>query len=400
MSDPTSSDPQEPARDNVRRFTYEGRQIVLVGTAHVSQASVAEVEGLIERERPDAVCVELDEVRYRSLTDEDYWRKLDVFAVLRERKVGMLLANTALSNIQRRIGKKLGVQPGAEMLAACRAAQALGATLVLADRNIQATFRRTWQNLSWLNRAKLTAVLAMAPFSAIEDEIGAEDIEKLKQQGQMKDMLTEFAKAMPQVKGPLIDERNQYLISKIREAPGPKVLGIVGAAHVPGMLEELHKPVDREALDAVPPPSPLVRAAGWLVPAIVLGAFAYGFFSLEGHTFRELVYAWLLPNAIGATVLSLVAGGKLPTVLTSALVAPLTALNPLVPLGAVTGFVEAWFRRPRVEDCERITDDIASLRGIYRNRFTRVLLVAVLSTFGSALGTLVGGAWMARLLLS
>ena len=391
--------PPRPTEENLHRVTYEGKELILVGTAHVSPKSVQEVQSVIYHERPNTVCVELDEIRYRSLTDDEYWRKLDIFQVVRQKKVGLLLANTALSSIQRRIGNKLGVQPGAEMLAAVRKAEEVGAELVLADRNIQATFRRTWRNLSWWNQARMLSVLLAAPFSSIEDEIGEEDIEKLKEQGQMTDMLTEFAKVMPQVKKPLIDERNQYLISKVREAPGAKVVAVVGAAHVPGMLEELHSPVDRQSLDEVPPPSPLGQALKWVIPVIVLGAFAWGYFKLEQQTFEQMLYAWLLPNALFALIGTAIAGGKLLTILTAAVASPITSLNPALPVGVVTGLVEAWLRRPTVDDCERITDDISSLRGIYRNRFTRVLLVVVLSIIGSALGAWVGGVWVVKLLV-
>jgi pheromone shutdown-related protein TraB len=390
----------EPNRpDNVTRVDYRGKELILIGTAHVSPKSVEEVQEVIDRERPDSVCVELDEIRYRSLTDDEYWRKLDIFQVVKQKKVGLLLANTALSSIQRRIGKKLGVQPGAEMLAAVRKAEEVGAELVLADRNIQCTFRRTWRNLSWWNQSKLLTVLLMAPFSSIEDEIGEAEIEQLKEHGQMTDMLTEFARAMPQVKAPLIDERNQYLISKVREAPGKRVVAVVGAAHVPGMLEELEKAVDRDALDQVPPPSRLGEALKWVIPVVVLGAFAYGYFKLEQQTFEQMIYAWLLPNALFALIGTAIAGGKPLTILTAAVASPITSLNPALPVGVVTGLVEAWLRRPTVEDCERITEDISSLRGIYRNRFTRVLLVVVLSIFGSALGAWVGGAWVVKLLV-
>jgi pheromone shutdown-related protein TraB len=390
--------PPKPAEESMRRVSYEGKELILVGTAHVSPKSVQDVQSVIYHERPDSVCVELDEIRYRSLTDDEYWRKLDIFQVVRQKKVGLLLANTALSSIQRRIGKKLGVQPGAEMLAAVQQAEKMGAGLVLADRNIQATFRRTWRNLSWWNQARMLSVLLVAPFSSIEDEIGEDDIEKLKEQGQMTDMLTEFAKVMPQVKKPLIDERNQYLISKVREAPGEKVVAVVGAAHVPGMLEELANPVDREALEQVPPPSPFGQALKWVIPAIVLSAFAWGYFKLGQQTFEQMVYAWLLPNAVLALLGTVIAGGKPLTILTAAVASPITSLNPALPVGVATGLVEAWLRRPTVDDCEHITDDISSLRGIYRNRFTRVLLVVVLSIFGSAAGAWVGGVWVVRLL--
>jgi hypothetical protein len=176
--------------------------------------------------------VELDELRYRSLVDPEYWRTLDVASVIRDGRVGVVLASVALASIQKRVGDKLGIRPGAEMLAAARRAEAIGARLVLADRSIQVTFQRTWHNLGVKNRLKLLAFLVMAPLSSIEEDIDADAVERLKEEGSMHDMMAEFARAMPQVKEPLIDERNQYLMSMVREAPGRRVVAVVGAAHV------------------------------------------------------------------------------------------------------------------------------------------------------------------------
>ena len=385
----------EPA-GNVTRVEHDGREIYLVGTAHISRKSVEEVERVIDEVRPDTVCVELDPMRYEALVDDKRWQRLDVFAVIKERKVLFLLTSLALSAYQRKLGAKLGVRPGAELLAAVRKAEQIGARLVLADRNVQATLKRTWRNVGFWNKLRLTSGLVSVPFSL--EEITEEKVEELKDRDTLSEMMQELARMMPGIKGPLIDERDRYLMSMIQEAPGPKIVAVVGAGHVAGMLEHLGEKVDREALSVIPPPSAASQAVKWVIPLVVLGAFYYGYTQHSGQDFRYMLFAWVLPNSVAAAVLSVVAGAKALTVLTAFVASPITSLNPTIGTGMVAGIVEAWLRKPTVADCERIGDDILSWRGIYKNPFTRVLLVAVFATIGSAVGAWIGATWVVSLL--
>ena len=372
------------------------RTFWLVGTAHISQHSVDQVNEVIERVQPDAVCIELCETRYSALTDKNRWRNLDIFKVIKEGKTLFLLANLAIGAYQRRLGDKLGVKPGAEMLAAAEKAKEVGAEVVLADRSIQVTLKRTWGNLGFLKKAGLVSAVLSSTVS--REEITAEQVEQLKQQANLSQMMQEFARAMPEVKKPLIDERDRYLISKVREAPGDRVVAVVGAGHVEGMRANFHTPVDRAPLEQLPPPSRVGAVLKWLVPLLVLGAFTYGYFNNEGQSLRQMLYAWVLPNSIAPALLTALAGGKLLSILSAFVGSPITSLNPLLGAGMVVGLVEAWLRKPTVEDAERINDDVRSLRGVYRNPFTRVLLVAVAATLGSALGAWIGISWLLALL--
>ncbi len=381
---------------HVTHLKYEGKDIYLVGTAHVSPKSVEEVERVIEEIRPDSVCVELDAQRLRMLEDDTAWRKLDIFQVIRERRVLFLLSSLALGAYQRKMGEKQGVRPGAELHAGVIAAKRIGAELVLADRDVQATLKRTWANLSLLDRAKITSGLVAAPFSV--EEIDAATIEDLKDQDTIGEMMHELAREFPRLKEPLIDERDAYLISSIREATGPKIVGVVGAAHVAGMVRRLAEPVDRAALSVIPPRTLLSRVLVWVIPLIVLGAFYLGYRKSGNAGLEEMLTAWILPHAIGSSLLTLVALGHPLSVVTAFFAAPLTSLNPAVSAGMVVGLVEAYLRKPTVEDCEGLPTAIQSLRGIYGNRATRVLLVFVLSTLGSAIGTWISAPLMAALL--
>jgi len=397
MSEDAEQPPPQPdLSDNVVHLQYEGKDLYIVGTAHISKKSVDEVRDVIQQLKPDTVCVELDQMRYQALTDSSRWQKLDIFQVIKEKKVLFLMTSLVLSAYQRRMGEALGVKPGAEMMAAVEEAEKIGAELVLADREIQATLKRTWRSLSFWNKSKVIASLIGSFFAA--GEITEEQIEELKDRDNISDMMKEFAKQLPQVQKPLIDERDRFLISAIREAPGKTIVAVVGAGHVEGMEGYLNTEVDREKLSEIPPPAMIAQVLKWIIPLIVLGAFYKGYYDHQAQGLQEMLYAWVLPNSIAAGVMAIVGLAKPLTVLTSVLASPITSLNPTIPVGVVTGYVEAKLRKPTVADCEAIPEDSKTFRGLYRNQFTRVLLVAALTTIGSALGAWVGATWVVSLI--
>ena len=368
------------------------RTFYIVGTAHVSEASAKEVREVIEAVQPDTVCLELCQTRYDALTDEDRWKKLDVFRVIRDGKTLMLLANLAIGAYQRRMGAQLGVQPGAELLAGAKSAESIGARIELVDREIQTTLRRTWANVSFWRKAEL--ISAIMASTVTRETLDEETIEELKEQANLSKMLEEFSEALPEVKGPLIDERDAYLMSGIESAPGETIVAVVGAAHVPGMKRLFQTEVDRDRLDEQPQRAPWTKGIKWLVPALVLAAFLVGYFKHQDETFEQMLYAWVIPNSVLAALMTTAALAKPLSVVVAFIASPITSLNPLLGAGMVVGLLEAWLRKPTVEDCERINDDVQSIRGIYRNQFTRVLLVAVMATLGSALGAWVGFGWV------
>lgn len=381
---------------HVTELRYGDKEIFLIGTAHVSRKSVEEVERVIREIRPDTVCVELDEQRHRMLIDQDAWKKLDIFQVIRQKRVLFLLSSLALGAYQRRLGEKLGVRPGAELLAAVKAAESVGAHVVLADRDIQATLKRTWSNLGFWDRMNITGGLLAAPFET--EEIDAEKIEALKDQDTIGEMLKQVATELPRIKTPLIDERDAYLISSIREASGKKIVGVVGAAHVEGMVRLLDQPVDRASLSLIPPPSPWTRVLAWVIPVLMLLAFYKGYHDHQGQRLEEMLLAWAIPTGALAGVFTLLALGHPITILSAVVAAPITTLHPAIGAGMVTGLVEAWVRKPTVEDCEKVAEAVSSVRSVYSNRVTRVLLVSVLSSIGAALGAWVGATWVVSLL--
>ena len=374
--------------DCLTRLGYEGREIYLVGTAHVSQRSVEDVGRVISELRPDTVCVELDAARHQALVDPKRWRNLDIFEIIRQRRLAFWVTSLGLSSYQRRLGEKLGVRPGAEMLAAIEHARQVGARLVLADRDIQATLKRTWAALGVWDCLQLAGASVGALFA--KGEITKEQVEALKDRDNIGELVREFAEVMPRLQTPLIDERDRYLMSAIREAPGQRVVGVVGAGHVGGMVRYLHAEVDRAALSQIPPPSWLRKTAPWLLPGIVLLALVLAW--REGAlSARALLATWALPNTVAVGLFALLARARPTAALAAAATAPITALIPQLDAGMVAAFVESW-RRPQSVDEREALSQVASLAGWRKNQFTRVLLVGAITSVGGVLGALVGAA--------
>ncbi|MSP25795.1 MAG: TraB family protein [Myxococcales bacterium] len=379
------------------RTSGEERMFHIVGTAHVSKQSIEEVRRVIAEVRPDTVCVELCQARYDALTDPSRWRKLDVAQIIRERRVPFVMASLALQAFQRRIGERLGVRPGAELLAAVEAAHEIGAAVVLADRDVQATLRRTWHKLGLFRRALLVLALVIALRDS--EELDEADVEALKDRKQIADAMSELARVMPEVKTTVIDERDLFLASRIEDTPGRVVVAVVGAGHVDGMLNCFGRSVDRHALSQFPRRTFASQALSWIVPILVALSVGWGLF--RGHaTVAEMTQAWVLPTACLGGLFTALAGGKLLSIVTATLLAPLGALVPFTNVGATAGLLEVWLRRPLPSDGEALGRDPLTLRGAWRNPLTRSLFVAWAATFGTTLGAAFAAVYLAlRVLL-
>ncbi len=380
----------------VQRLAWEDKEIVLVGTAHVSKESVDRVRSVIEEERPDTVCVELCPSRHQAIRQKENWLDTDIVKVIRQRKATLLFMNLLLASFQRRIAKKLDIQPGQEMIAAMDAADEIGAAVHLADRDIRITLTRTWRALGLWGKVKLIFQLI---FSLGEvDDISEEDIERLKQEDILASVLTEVGRSLPELKEILIDERDRYLAEKIRTAPGEKVVAVVGAGHLAGIRRHWGEKTDLTALERLPARSRLTGFLKWLIPGLILVLIGYGFFRGGAHAGGNMLGWWILANGVLAGVGALVALAHPLTVLSSVLAAPLTSLNPMIAAGWVSGLVEAFSRKPRVRDFETLSEDILSIKGFWKNKVTRILLVVVFTNLGSMFGTAVAIPLMLKVL--
>ena len=381
------------------KLNLNGKEILLLGTAHVSKESCEEVRAAIVEGKPDVVAIELDEQRFASINDSEAWKNLDIIKVLREKKGFLLLANLVLSSFQKRMGMNVGVKPGDEMRAGIDAAKELNIPCEMVDRPIQTTLRRAWAKNGGMGKIKLlSALLASA---ASKEEVSGEEIENLKNKSEMDGMMSELAEFMPGVKQVLIDERDFYLAAHIWKAlqkeDRKSLVAVLGAGHLPGVQAHLEKIAsgqectDTEEISSLPPKKIGAKIIGWAIPVIILGLIAAGFVFGGMKKGADLLGAWVIWNALLAGVGALLAGGHPLTILMSAVGAPFTSLCPLVGVGMFAGIVQAFVCKPKVADMESVMDDVSSLKGFYKNRLLRVLLVFFLSSLGSSIGTFVGG---------
>lgn len=391
---PAPAAPQD-AHEDVVVVRRDGRTFILVGTAHVSQESADLVREVVERERPDRVCVELDEARYQALSRRDHWESLDLKQVIRKRQLATLLINLLLASYQKKLGGKLGVQPGTELLGAVEVAQELGIPYTLCDRNIRLTLLRAWRTMSLFQKLKLLSSILAGVFS--EAELTEEDLRRLRNQDVLTEMMQELAAFMPGLKRVLIDERDLYMVESIRSSEGETVVAVVGAGHLQGIRAALEDdiPIVLSELERLPPPSPVGKWIGWGIPAIIVLSIAWIGVSKGAGAAGDNIQFWILANGIPAALGAILALAHPLTILIAFLGAPITSLTPVIGAGYVTAAVQAWMQPPFVRDFKTVSEDAAHLPRWWRNRLLKVLLAFILPTLGSIVGTYAG---LARIL--
>ncbi|WP_010096506.1 TraB/GumN family protein [Ornithinibacillus scapharcae] len=382
--------------ENISRLEINGKEIILIGTAHVSKTSAEQVKEVIAAENPDSVCVELDEQRYKSITEGSKWKETDIFQVIKDKKATLLLMNLAISSFQKRMASQFGINPGQEMIQGIESAKEIGADLVLADRNIQVTFSRIWRGIGLKGKFMLLTQVIASIFT--NETISEDELEKMKSQDMIDSMLDEFTESFPRLKKPLIDERDQYLAQKIKEAPGEKVVAVLGAAHVPGIKEQIKSDHDLEQLTKLPPKSKIPKIIGWTIPIFIIALIVTTFITNQEAGIAQVI-SWILWNGSLSALGTLLAFGHPLAVLTAFIAAPITSLEPFLAAGWFAGFVQAYFKRPSVQDFESLSTDVHSFKGFWNNKVTRVLLVVIFANLGSSLGTFVGGADVIRLFI-
>ena len=385
-----------PYSGNVHEILLDGKKILLIGTAHISQSSVDEVNTVINQVNPDTVCIELCSSRYQAMLAKDQWKNMDIFKVIREGKSFLLFANLIMTAFQKRLGSRLGVKPGSEMFEAANLAEKLNSELVLADRDVKITLQRTWRGMRFWGKMKVLGQLLASLF--IREEISKEEIEKLKESDALSEAMKMLAEQSPEMKRILIDERDQYMAEKIRQSMGKLVVAVVGAGHVKGLTAELENKHNLAELESVPPTGKAVAWLKWGIPALIIALIVYGFFTVDTDVSIEMIQRWVLINGTLSALGTAAAFGHPITIAVAFIAAPFTSLNPTIAAGWVAGLVEALLRKPQVRDFENLADDITHLRGFWQNNITRILLVVIFANLGSAIGTFAGGFAIATLL--
>ncbi|MFZ7102830.1 MAG: TraB/GumN family protein [Peptococcaceae bacterium] len=383
--------------ENIHKLEVNGKEIILIGTAHISKKSAEEVKEVIEQEKPDTVCIELCNSRFQTITDTNKWKNMDIIKIIKEGKALMLLINLIMSSYQKRLAKQFGIQPGQEMIQGITSAQETGADLCLADRDIQTTILRFWRGIGIWGKLKLMVQLVMSML--VDEKISEEELEKLKTQDMLSSALNELSSSFPELKAILIDERDRYLSQKIKNAPGNKIVAVLGAGHVPGISKEIYHDHDLSELNKVTAGSKVAKLIGWGIPVVII-AVIVSTFSVDKAAGIDQMTSWILWNGSLAALGALLAFGHPLAILTAFAAAPISSLNPLLAAGWFAGLTEAFMKRPSVADFENLSEDIYSVKGFWKNKVTHILLVVVFANLGSTLGTIIGGADVIRLFIN
>ena len=385
-------------RKNIHHINIDDREVILIGTAHVSRESADLVEQVIEEEKPDTVCIELCKSRYEAIKQKENWEKTDIFKVIKEKRTFQLLAQLLMASFQKRLADKFGITPGEEMLRAINKAEETGAEVVLADRDIRVTMSRTWRLMRFFSKIKILGEIFLSIFST--DEITEKEIEELKEHDALELALKTFGKKAPEVKMTLIDERDEYLAHSITHAPGSKIVAVVGAGHVPGIFKHLGREIDLSDITKIPPKGILGKVLAWGISLAVIGLIITGFSHSGAEASLNMIKWWVSVNGILAGLGALLVLAHPITIAASVAAAPLTSLNPMVAAGWVAGLVEVSIRKPQVKDFIDLKGDISTVRGFWHNKITRILLLVVFVNLGSSIGTFIAIPLMIRFLQS
>ncbi len=381
---------------NIHRIKTGDREIIIVGTAHVSRDSANLVEKVIEEEHPDTVCVELCQSRYDAITHKTAWEEMDILKIIRKKQTSLLLSQLIMASFQKKLAEKFNINPGEEMIRAVNKAREAGAEVVLADRDISITMKRTWRNMRFFSKLRFIYELISSIF--LGEDITEEDIEKLKEHDALELALQTFGRELPEIKVSLIDERDQFLAHSIAGASGDKLIAVVGAGHVPGILKNFDRDIDIAAISEVPPKGRAGRFVGWGISIAVIGLIAAGFFHSGGEASLNMIKWWFLVNGILAGLGAALILAHPLTIIVSIIAAPLTSVNPMIAAGWVAGLTEASLKRPQVKDFIDLKTDIATIKGFWHNKITRILLLIVFVNIGSSIGTFVAIPLMMRFL--
>ncbi len=375
----------------------DGVRFTLLGTAHVSKASVDAVNAALASNQFDAIAVELDTNRHRAMTDSNALAKLDLFQIIREGKMGLMAANLAMAAYQRRLAEQLGVEPGAELKAAAIGAKEKNLPLYLIDRDIGTTLKRAWYSLGFWGRSKLMTGLAGSLL--INEEVNETEIEKLKQGDILESSFGEFAETTPQLYEKIIAERDRYMAAQLREqtevSKPREVLAVIGAGHLKGLSEALANAPDHphttcETLNSVPTGSKIP----WftiILCVFLIGGFAWGFYHGGAELGAKLVLQWVVITGVLSGIGCALAGGHPLSILSAILAAPITPLHPALSSGMVSAFVEAWIRKPTYDDFLKLRDDTSHWQGWWKNRVARVFVNFTLTNLGTVLGVWIAG---------
>lgn len=213
--------------------------ILLLGTSHVSKKSVKEIEKTIEAYNPEVVALELDLGRLRRLLSPNKKEKGNHFASIKEFGVGGYLFMLLGSAVQKRIGKQLGIDPGADMKAGYVIARDKKIPTSLIDVDIRITAKRI-SKIPFTKKVRSAINLFIKSFDKKYRKKLSFDLKDgaVPDQKVMDAAFEVFEKEVPELYNVLIEQRNIHMCNKLltlQQLHEGHVLAIVGAGHLKGM---------------------------------------------------------------------------------------------------------------------------------------------------------------------
>jgi len=367
-------------------------KIIIVGTAHVSEKSIAEVNEVIEREKPDIVAIELDKARFQAIKGEEEVKEVNLKEVLSGGKFYYFMLHWLLAYVQKKIGADTGVKPGAEMMAAIEKAEKTGAKIALIDRDIQLTLGRFWNRMSFFEKLKLFASLVGASFGFGSEKI---DMETVTNEDVVTQLIGELRKLAPSAAIVLIDERDAFMAKNLLDLSNQgKVVAVVGAGHREGIQKYLDAP---ETLPTIDELSTIPKKGfNWLKAItisfilMIVGMLALLVFSggVSLSTLLTAMFYLFVTQGILSAIGVLLARGHPLSALTAFSLAWFGFLHPFLAIGWLAGYVEAHLRPFTTADLKTVMK-AETFSELMNNRLFRIILVAGMANLGSMIGTFV-----------
>ncbi|MBT2155081.1 TraB/GumN family protein [Enterococcus faecalis] len=373
----------------VRRIFLDKREIILVGTSHISKESAELVKEVIEKESPDTVCLEWDKTRYNKYMNPDEWSDTDIVQVIKQKKLIVLISSVIYSLIQKHLAKINDSVPGAEFFQAVNSAEKIGAKLALVDRDSQVTFKRFWRLIPLRKKALFPHAFGKVLEGA---EDSKEEMKKLLNSENFEPIFEQLQQTYPELWESFLIERDLYMATKILNEEGEKIVVVIGQAHLNGVEKNIkgNRKANIEELDGLPPKLWSTRVLESIIPLIIIGLLIYSFVLGMDIGINQII-RWGIWNGGVAALFTVLALANPLTVITSLVFAPLATLLPMVSIGVFSAIVEATIRKPKVHDFQTMDEDLLSIKKIYKNRVLRIFLVFILASIGGTVGNIIGG---------
>jgi len=379
--------------------------IILVGTAHISKESVDEVKLVIEKYNPDIVAVELCKRRYEVIVEKDKWENTPVTQLLKSNNAYLVLAQTFLSSIQRKLGKEYGVEPGSEMVAAIDEAKKHNLDIALVDRDISVTLKRAWRKMGLREKFRLFWEFMKAMVGYDEEDLEDINLKELMKEDVISALMKEFSEIAPSASNVLINERDKYIAKKIYdESKKGKVVAVVGAGHINGIknyLENKDFDINLKELEQIPKKRVSIgKIVAYAIPVIFALIVVWLIMSRGSDAWADIgniFLWWFIIHGVLSALGAAIARGHPLSILTAFVAAPFTSLEPFFAPGWFAGLVEAKLRTPVVKDFQELRK-IEGLKDFWNNKVIRLLMVVALANLGSMIGTIVAFPYIASLI--